>query len=55
MHTDAVNHAPAITFFLTGGEQPGRPSMGAWLTYGLGSDERKPARVRGHDLARQGG
>src|ERR1051325_426245 len=37
MHTGAVNHAPAITFFLTGAEQPGRPSMGAWLTYGLGS------------------
>jgi hypothetical protein len=38
MHTEAVNHAPAITFFLTGAEMPGRPSMGAWLTYGLGSD-----------------
>jgi hypothetical protein len=37
MFTGAVNHAPAITFFLTGAEQPGRPSMGAWLTYGLGS------------------
>lgn len=38
MHTTAVNHAPAITLFLTGAEQAGRPSMGAWLTYGLGSD-----------------
>jgi len=37
MHTGAVNHAPAITFFMTGAELPGRPSMGAWLTYGLGS------------------
>jgi len=37
LHSDAVNHAPAITFFLTGGELPGRPSMGSWLTYGLGS------------------
>src|SRR4029079_2094834 len=36
MHTSAVNHAPAISFFLTGAEQPGRPSMGAWCTYGLG-------------------
>ena len=36
MHTGAVNHAPAITFFLTGGELPGRPSLGSWLTYGLG-------------------
>lgn len=38
MHTNAVNHAPAITFFLTGSEMPGRPSMGAWMTYGLGSE-----------------
>lgn len=38
MHTEAVNHAPAITFFLTGAEQAGRPTMGAWLSYGLGSD-----------------
>jgi hypothetical protein len=40
MHTEAVNHAPATTFFLTGAEQAGRPSMGAWLTYGLGSDSQ---------------
>ncbi len=38
MHTTSVNHAPAILFFLTGGEQPGRPSMGAWATYGLGTE-----------------
>ena len=37
MQTDQVNHAPAITFFMTGAEMPGRPSMGAWLNYGLGS------------------
>jgi hypothetical protein len=37
MHTTQVNHAPAICFFLTGAEQPGRPSMGAWASYGLGS------------------
>jgi hypothetical protein len=37
MHTDAVNHAPGVTFFLTGSQIPGRPSMGAWATYGLGS------------------
>ncbi|MFT5466767.1 MAG: hypothetical protein ACI8UO_001867 [Verrucomicrobiales bacterium] len=36
LHTDAVNHAPAINFMLSGGELPGRPTMGAWLTYGLG-------------------
>jgi hypothetical protein len=46
MHTGAVNHAPAITFFLTGAEQPGRPSIGSWLTYGLGStSENLPAFV----------
>ena len=38
MHTDAVNHAPAISLFLSGAQLPGRPTMGAWLTYGLGSD-----------------
>src|SRR5439155_264717 len=46
MHTGAVNHAPAITFFLTGAELPGRPSMGSWLTYGLGTmNENLPAFV----------
>ena len=38
MKTEAVNHSPAATFFLTGAEQPGRPSLGAWLSYGLGSE-----------------
>ncbi len=38
MHTDAVNHAPAIQFLLSGGELPGRPTLGAWLTYGLGAE-----------------
>ncbi len=38
MHTEAVNHAPGVTFFMTGSQIPGRPSMGAWLTYGLGSE-----------------
>ncbi|MCB1076788.1 MAG: DUF1501 domain-containing protein [Verrucomicrobiae bacterium] len=37
MHTEAINHAPAVTFFLTGSQIPGRPSFGAWLSYGLGS------------------
>lgn len=40
MHTEAVNHAPAITFFLTGSEMPGRPSFGSWLSYGLGHQAR---------------
>lgn len=38
MHTEAVNHAPAISFLLTGSEMPGRPAMGAWLSYGLGNE-----------------
>ena len=38
MHTEAVNHAPGVTFFLTGSQVPGRPSMGAWTTYGLGNE-----------------
>ena len=37
MHTDAVNHAPGVTLFLTGSQIPGRPSFGAWASYGLGS------------------
>lgn len=37
MYTQAINHDPAITFFQTGSQQPGRPSIGAWLSYGLGS------------------
>ncbi|MFO0528277.1 MAG: DUF1501 domain-containing protein [Planctomycetota bacterium] len=38
MHTEAINHDPAITFFQTGNQQPGRPSIGSWLSYGLGSE-----------------
>ena len=46
MHTTQVNHAPAITFFLTGDERPGRPTMGSWLSYGLGREtEDLPAFV----------
>ncbi len=46
MHTDHINHDPAITFFQTGHQLPGRPSMGAWLSYGLGSaNENLPAFV----------
>lgn len=37
MHTEAINHEPGITFFQTGNQQPGRPSFGAWASYGLGS------------------
>jgi hypothetical protein len=46
MHTDAVNHAPAICFLLSGGQIPGRPTLGAWLSYGLGSESKQlPAFV----------
>ncbi|MEZ6063806.1 MAG: DUF1501 domain-containing protein [Planctomycetaceae bacterium] len=37
MHTEAINHDPAITYICTGHQLPGRPSLGAWLSYGLGS------------------
>jgi hypothetical protein len=46
MHTEHINHDPAITFFQSGHQLPGRPSMGAWLSYGLGSaNENLPAFV----------
>jgi len=38
MHTDQFNHAPAQIFFNTGFSQPGRPSIGSWVTYGLGAE-----------------
>lgn len=38
MHTDAINHDPAITFQQTGSQIPGRPSIGSWIGYGLGSE-----------------
>jgi hypothetical protein len=38
VHTDAINHDPAITFFQTGSQLSGRPSMGSWLAYGLGTE-----------------
>jgi len=46
LHTEAINHDPAITFFQTGSQLAGRPSMGAWLSYGLGSaNDNLPAFV----------
>jgi hypothetical protein len=38
LNTEAINHDPATTFIQTGSQQPGRPSLGAWLSYGLGSE-----------------
>jgi hypothetical protein len=46
MHTEAINHDPAITFLQTGSQQPGRPCMGSWVDYGLGSEnENLPSFV----------
>jgi hypothetical protein len=46
MQTDAINHDPAVTFFQTGFQIAGRPSIGAWISYGLGSEnEDLPAFV----------
>jgi len=40
MHTEAINHDPAVTFVQTGSQQAGRPSIGSWLSYGLGSENK---------------
>ncbi len=46
VNTDAINHDPAITFIQTGFQQPGRPSLGSWVSYGIGSEnENLPAFV----------
>jgi uncharacterized protein (DUF1501 family) len=46
MHTEAINHDPGITFINTGSQFPGHPSMGSWVSYGLGSmNENLPAYV----------
>ena len=46
LHTDAVNHAPAISLLLSGAQLPGRPTAGAWLAYGLGTEsDQLPAFV----------
>jgi hypothetical protein len=46
VYTEAINHDPAITFIQTGFAQPGRPSMGSWVSYGLGSENQNlPAFV----------
>lgn len=56
LHTEAINHDPAITFFQTGSQQPGRPSMGSWLSYGLGTDnENLPAFCVLLSRGREGG
>ena len=55
VHTEAINHDPAITFFQTGSQLPGRPSMGAWIDYGLGSaNANLPTFVVLHSVASKG-
>ncbi len=53
MHTTQFNHAPAQIFMNTGHQVIGRPSMGSWLTYGLGSENARPARLRRAALGRE--
>jgi Protein of unknown function (DUF1501) len=46
LNTEAINHDPATTYIQTGAQQPGRPSLGSWLSYGLGSENQNlPAFV----------
>lgn len=55
MWTEAINHDPATTFLQTGSQLPGRPSMGAWLSYGLGSmNENLPTYVVLHSKVSDG-
>jgi hypothetical protein len=53
LHTDAVNHAPAISLLLSGAQIPGRPTAGAWLAYGLGTETDQLALVRRDDVGEQ--
>jgi len=56
MHTEAINHDPAVTFIQTGSQFSGRPSIGAWSSYGLGSDnENLPSFVVLITKGKQGG
>jgi hypothetical protein len=46
MHTEAINHDPGVTLMQTGHQQAGRPAMGSWISYGLGSEnDQLPAFV----------
>ncbi|MFN0085062.1 MAG: DUF1501 domain-containing protein [Blastocatellia bacterium] len=56
MHTEQINHDPAVTFALTGFQLAGRPSLGAWISYGLGSENRDlPAFITMISVGRSGG
>jgi len=55
MYTEAINHDPAITYIQTGSQIPGRPSLGAWLSYGIGSTNQDlPAYVVLHSRLASG-
>ena len=55
VHSEAINHDPAITFFQTGSQLPGRPSMGAWVDYGLGTENNNlPSFVVMNSVASEG-
>jgi hypothetical protein len=55
MWTEAINHDPAVTYIQTGSQLPGRPSMGAWVSYGLGSEnENLPTYVVLHSKVSSG-
>jgi hypothetical protein len=46
LHTEPINHDPAVTYLATGNQQPGRPTLGAWVSYGLGSENHNlPAYI----------
>ncbi|MEM1294399.1 MAG: DUF1501 domain-containing protein [Verrucomicrobiota bacterium] len=56
VHTEAINHDPGITYIQTGSQIPGRPSLGAWLSYGLGSENSDlPGYVVMHSMGSQQG
>ena len=55
MHTEAINHDPAATLFQTGSVIPGRPSLGAWVSYGLGSENANLPAFVAMTVARQNG
>ena len=52
LFTEAINHDPAVTMMQTGAQLGGRPSMGSWVSYGIGSGDRESARLCSDDFFR---
>ena len=50
LHTEAINHEPATIAVNSGNQLPGRPCLGSWLSYGLGTPQREPPHLRRDDL-----